>query len=119
MPSSNILFTNILKDILVIVIRLKEEKVSFGTKMLENAVTTLGTIVKKPQSITSEKTKQLWSRVSLSHHVCVKPHLAAANTATEGGSCVCCWQEPSSWQALTHTLSAAAPMNCPLARPMV
>lgn len=41
MPSSSILFNNILKVILVIVTRLKEEKVNFATKMLENAVTTL------------------------------------------------------------------------------
>lgn len=61
MPSSNILFNSILKDILVFIMRFKGEKENFSTKMLENAVTTLGTIEKKPQSITSEKTKQLWS----------------------------------------------------------
>lgn len=30
---------------------------NFGTKMLENAINTLGTIVKKPQSTTSEKSE--------------------------------------------------------------
>lgn len=59
MPSSNIHFNNILKDVLVFIMRFKEEKVNFRAKMSENALATLGTIVKKPQSITSEKTKQL------------------------------------------------------------
>ena len=91
---------------------------NFGTKILENAVTNLGTIVKKPRSITSEKTKQLWSRVFLSHRVCTKRHLAAANAATEERSCLLCWQEPSSWQALALTHPTAAPVNCPLPRPV-
>lgn len=38
-----------------------EGKVNFETKMLENADNTLGTIVKKPQSTTSEKSEELWS----------------------------------------------------------
>lgn len=100
MLSSNMLFNNILKHILVI--RLKEEKVNFGTEMLENAVPTPGTTVKNPQSLTSEKTKKLWSRVFLSHHICMKPHLAAANSASEEKSCAGCWQEPSSWQGLAR-----------------
>lgn len=56
--------------------------------------------------------------LSLSHLVCMKPHLAAANSATEERkSCVCCWQAPSSWQdSHTQLLQATAPssdLRCP------
>lgn len=56
MPSSHILFNNILKNILVIVTRLEEMVVNFWTKMIDNAVTTVGSIVKKPQPTNSENT---------------------------------------------------------------
>lgn len=56
--------------------------------------------------------------LSLSHLVCMKPHLAAANSATkERKSCVCCWQAPSSWRdSHTQLLQATAPssdLQCP------
>lgn len=87
---------------------------NFETKMLENAVNTLGTIIQKPQSTTSEKSEQLWSSF-LSHLVCMKPHLAAANSVTEETkSCVCCWQAPSSWQdSHTGLLQGPAPPQTP------
>lgn len=68
----------------------------------------------KPQSTTSEKSEKLWS-FFLSHLVCMKPHLAAANSVTEGRkSCVCCWQAPSSWQdSHTGLLQGPAPPQTP------
>lgn len=121
MLSSNMLFNNILKHILVILIRLKEEKVNFGTEMLENAVPAPGTTVKNPQSLTSEKTKQLWSRVFLSHHVCMKPHWAAANSASEEKSYAGFGRSPAAGRD-SHTshrplpralgIGAAAPGKC-------